>query len=209
MAAYYSGLSASDGPVARQRFSRAARLATGTTDRERLTILARQAASVTSSPTLRALAETLAVRYPQEVEGYLFTGFSLSAEGKFLEALAPFRRVVSMDSLALTGARALCNACNALRQIVSMYQLSDSLEAAEREVRRWIGLQPKSPVPWHTLADVLEQRGRYPQALEALQNEAALDPAGLGSERLSTLAMHANVSPASSTMRTARCALES
>lgn len=190
MAAYYSGMSATEGAVARQRFTRAARLATRTTDRERLTILARQASAVTSSPALRALAETLAVRYPEEVEGYLFKGFSLLADGEFLAALPSFRRVISMDSLALTGARALCNACDALRQVVSAYQLADSLEAAEREVRRWIRLQPKSPVPWHTLADVLEQRGKFAEGLEALQNEAALDPLGIGADRLSTLAMH-------------------
>ena len=191
MAAYYSALSVSESrAVSLERFARAARLATHTTDRERLTILARQASAITSSPALRALAETLTVRYPDEVEGYFFTGVGLLASGDFLGSLAPFRKVVSMDSLALTGARALCNACDALRQIVSAYQLSDSLEAAEREARRWIRLQPKSPVPWHTLADVLEQRSKPAEAIDALQNEAALDPSGLGSDRMPMLAMH-------------------
>jgi DNA-binding SARP family transcriptional activator len=190
MAAYYSAMSTLESrAVALTRFARAARLANRATDRERLTILARQASAITSSPALRALAETLTVRYPDEVDGYLFTGFSLLSEGDFLGALAPFRRVVQMDSLALTGARALCNACDAMRQIVSAYQLSDSMEAAEREVRRWIRLQPQSPAPWHTLADVLEQRGRYAEAVEALQREAALDPTGLGSDRQATRAI--------------------
>ncbi|HUQ80552.1 MAG TPA: AAA family ATPase [Gemmatimonadaceae bacterium] len=191
MAAYYSALSVGGTrDLALVRFDRAARLAQHTTDRERLTILARQASVITSSPSLRALAETLTVRYPDEVEGYLFTGFSLLSDGEFLAALAPFRRVVAMDSMALTGARALCNACDAQRQIVSAYQLADSLEAAEREARRWTRLQPTSAVPWHTLADVLEQQGRFSDAMAALEKEAALDLAGIGVDRPGTLAMH-------------------
>ena len=177
MAAYYSALSVWESrDVSLARFARAARLATRTTDRERLTILARQAHVITSSPALRALADTLLVRYPDEVEGYFFTGASLISAGEFLSALAPLNRVVAMDSLALTGARALCNACDALREIVSAYQLADSLPAAERELRRWIRLQPKSSVPWHVLAEVLEQRGRAVEALAALQREASFDP---------------------------------
>jgi DNA-binding SARP family transcriptional activator len=192
MAAYYSGLSVLESrAVALQRFNRAARLARNATDRERLIILARQASAITSSPSLGALADTLTTKYPDEVEGYLFTGFSLLSAGDFLGALTPFRRVVSMDSLALTGARPLCNACDALRQIVSAYQLADSLGAAERELRRWIRIQPESPVPWHTLADVLEQQGRPNDAIEALQHEAVLDPTGLGSDRVATLALQA------------------
>ena len=190
MAAYYDALSAGEArAVSVARFERAARLATHTTDRERLTILARQASVITSSPSLRALADTLTVRYPDEVEGYFFTGVSLLSDGEFLAALAPFRRVVSMDSLALTGVRALCNACDALRQIASAYQLADSMDATEREVRRWIRLQPKSSVAWHTLSDILAQRGRVAEAMVALQNEAAFDPTGIGSDRLSTLAL--------------------
>ena len=192
MAAYYSGLSVSESrPTSLARFNRAARLARNATDRERLIILARQASAITSSPSLGALADTLTRKYPDEVEGYLFTGFSLLSAGDFLGALTPFRRVVSMDSLALTGARALCNACDALRQIVSAYQLADSLQAAERELRRWIRLQPQSPVPWHTLADVLEQQGRPNEAIEVLQREAVLDPTGVGSDRVAMLTLQA------------------
>jgi tetratricopeptide (TPR) repeat protein len=94
-----------------------------------------------------------------------------------------------MDSLSLGGSRALCNACDAIRQVVAAYQLADSLEAAEREVRRWIRVQPTSQVPWHNLADILAQRGKLAEATDALQREAALDPAGLGSDRMATLAM--------------------
>ena len=56
-----------------RRLRRAVSLAEGASDRERLLIGASWAAA-NSSPTLRAIAETLTVRYPSELEGYLYTG---------------------------------------------------------------------------------------------------------------------------------------
>ena len=190
MAAYYSALCVwQSRAVSLERFARAARLSAKTTDRERLIILARQAYVITTSPALRALADTLVVRYPDEVEGYFFTGVSLMNNGEFLAALTPLNRVVAMDSLGLVNARALCNACDALTAIVAAYQLADSLPAAERALRRWIRLQPKASLPWHTLGEVLEQRGRPEEAIAAIQTEASLDQAQ-SETRLATLAQH-------------------
>jgi DNA-binding SARP family transcriptional activator/tetratricopeptide (TPR) repeat protein len=190
IAAYYSAISGLQGPrVMLKRFALASRLAGRTTDRERLTILAREA-SLASSPALSALAETLSVRYPDEVEGYYFTGLSLAVQGQFQRALAPLNRVVAMDSLALDRARALCLACEALQQIVSVYAMMDSLPAAERATRRWMRLQPASPVPWHWLADLMSQSGRPKEAFAALEREAAFDEGRKEAERVLTLAVH-------------------
>jgi tetratricopeptide (TPR) repeat protein len=175
MAAYYSALSnTEDRSVTVARFARAARLAAKTSDRERLTILARQAATINSSPALRALADTLVIRYPDEVDGYYFTGLTLVTAGEFIRALTSLERAVAMDSLALTGGRASCWACDAMLQIVSAYQLSDSLPAAERTLRRWMRLQPESPMPWHLLADIHSSAGRAEDAQSALEREAAM-----------------------------------
>jgi DNA-binding SARP family transcriptional activator len=190
MAAYYSGISAvTDNRLRVARLNLAARLAERTTDRERLTILA-EYAYLASSPTLRALAETLSVRYPDEVEGYYFTGLSLMQEGEFLSAIAPFNKAVAMDSFALDGTRARCLACDAMRQVISSYQLADSLPAAERETRRWIRIQPRSSVPWHTLAEVLSQSGKYREAIAAVDREAAFDDGRREAERLLVRAQH-------------------
>ncbi len=189
MAVYYAALSETENRrLVLQRFRLAVQLASRTTDRERLTILARQA-FLSSSPALGALADTLVVRYPDEVEGYYFAGLGLMQDGEFLQALAPLNRAVAMDSLALTSGAASCEACDALRQIVSVYQLADSLPAAERENRRWIRLQPKSPFPWETMTAVLSQLGRYQEANDALERQAALDPGRREADRLLQLAV--------------------
>jgi tetratricopeptide (TPR) repeat protein len=190
MAAYYSALSSSgEPPILRARLARASRLAAHTSDRERLTILAGEA-FLASSPAQRALADTLVARYPEEVQGHFFTGLSRMVDGEFLQALPSLNRVVAMDSLALLGDRASCEACDALRQIVSAYQLADSLPAAEREARRWVRLQPRSVAARQTLADVLSQRGRADEALAELDQTASFDGGRGEGERLLRRAVH-------------------
>ena len=73
LAAYYAALS-EPAPklfVRRARADRSARAS----DRERLVILAGWA-HATSSPSLRAIADTLAERYPTEVEGHSYAGMA-------------------------------------------------------------------------------------------------------------------------------------
>jgi DNA-binding SARP family transcriptional activator len=182
MAAYYRAL-ADRGD--RQRtfalLDRAARLARHATDRERLTIMATLAAQ-RDERSLRVIAETLVVRYPAEVDGYLFSGIALVNGADFSGALPYLERAVAMDSLAFTGERARCAACEAMHAIVSAYQHMDSLASAEREVRRWIRLQPRSAEAWRTLGEVLEQRGRFDDAIVALRKEGEIDPSNLAIE---------------------------
>ncbi len=190
MAAYYAAINEGIGTrETLQRFALAARLAAHTTDRERLTIQAHYAFH-SSSPSLRAVAETLAVRYPDEIEGYYFTGLALMQGGEYLRALAPLNKAVAMDSLKLASAVARCLGCEALRQVVSSYQLADSVPAAGREARRWIRLQPKSPAPWHILAELFSQMGRPSEAQVALERATAIDAGRREAERLLARAVH-------------------
>jgi tetratricopeptide (TPR) repeat protein len=190
MAAYYYAMTELENPrEVIRRFQRASRLAERTSDRERLTIQARFA-FLASSPTMRAIAETLVVRYPDEVEGYYFTGLSHLVEGTYEQGFAPFNRVVAMDSLAFTGSGARCEACDAMRQLLSLSQSLDSMAAAEREVRRWIRLQPQSPVPWYNLADVLSQRGRPQEAIAAMERASTFDAGRREAVRLLQVATH-------------------
>ncbi len=176
MAQYYSALTRNViTATGMARLRRAVDLADRASDRERLKIRA-SFADISSSPALAALAETLLVRFPDEVAGHLYTGLSLAQTARYLESVPFFRRVVAMDSLALTGSSALCVACDALRHIVGVYVLADSLAAAEREARRWIQVQPRSTLAWNSLATTLGHQGRWREALETVAQWSALEP---------------------------------
>ncbi|HEX5870905.1 MAG TPA: hypothetical protein VFY65_10835, partial [Longimicrobium sp.] len=167
MAEYYRSLSELDSPaVSLRRMARARRLASRATDRERLLILAGWATRVRSTE-LRAIAETLAVRYPHEVEGHYLTGLAYVQRAAYAGAVAPLERAIALDSLGLRGVSPVCRGCDALRLLANTYLLADSGAAAERVARRWIAAQPRAPDPYVLLTGVLEARGRPDQALAA------------------------------------------
>ncbi|HSJ14133.1 MAG TPA: BTAD domain-containing putative transcriptional regulator, partial [Longimicrobiales bacterium] len=121
MAAYYGAQTHwSVRSEALRRFAHALRLAERAGDRERLVIRAGWAMAV-SDPSLLAVAETLAVRYPQEVEGHFYTGRALLDAGNYADALVQLRRALVMDSLALRSPAPRCIACDALHEMVSAY----------------------------------------------------------------------------------------
>lgn len=172
LAAYYDALSDPEPKSYAVRMERAKRLAARATDRERLIILAGWAYTV-SSPTLRAIADTLVTRYPAEIEGHLYSGIARVFDGEFLDGRAELERVVEMDSLGLRGTRPRCGACDAFQWIVGAYMLADSLPTAEREARRWVRLQPQSTTAAYALVGVLEAEGRSAQADSLFQAMSA------------------------------------
>jgi tetratricopeptide (TPR) repeat protein len=159
------------------RVARALRLAQRVSDRERLIIRTWWARN-SFAPELPALAETLAVRYPQEVEGQLDYGLSLLQAGRIVDGLPHLERVVALDSLSLRTSGAGCSACEAFRWLVDGNVLVDSLDAAERAGRRWIRLQPQSALAHWRLGEVLDQRSRFAAADSVLAAGAALAPPG-------------------------------
>jgi DNA-binding SARP family transcriptional activator/TolB-like protein len=163
LAAYYAALSDQGVDRVMARLERARRLAARASDRERLIILAGWAGTV-SSPSLRAIAETLATRYPTEVQGHLYTGIARVLDGEFLDAIAPLERAVAMDSLGIRGTRPQCSACDALAWMISSYVLADSLQAAERVARRWVRLQPTSDPAIGSVVGALELQGKSREA---------------------------------------------
>ena len=161
MAAYYDALASgnSDADNGLARLNRARDLAARAGDRERLIIVGGWAAHV-SSPSLRAIADTLVTRYPTEVEGHLYSGLVRVNEGDFLGSVAPFERVIAMDSSSLHRARVTCAACEAFSSLVGAYALADSARAAERVARRWLATQPTSPLAAIQLASALDAQNR-------------------------------------------------
>ena len=187
MAAFYRGRAGKTLAERMTLLGRARELARYAPDRERLIIQAGWAHDH-GAPELSAFAETLAVRYPDEVDGHFYSGASAVLEGRFGAALPHLNRVIGMDSLGLQGMAAGCTACEAFLYLVASYQMMDSLPQAVREARRWTRLQPRSPIGWQTLADVLDQAGHDAAALEAQRTYAALGTTPDGG--LTLLAVH-------------------
>jgi serine/threonine protein kinase/tetratricopeptide (TPR) repeat protein len=166
MAWYYMGRSA---PTERERIdgiNRAHRLSEHAPERDRLYIRA-QWAEVMSHPSFRVAAETLAARYPADVDGHYLLGVAMFRGGELLAALPHFERVIAMDSGSFGVDGGLCRACDALERMVSTYVDADSLSAAERTARRWTRLQPGSALAWQELAWTLWRQERGVEALNA------------------------------------------
>lgn len=158
------------------RLERAKRLAARAPDRERLTILAGWAHAV-SSPLLAPLADTLVTRYPTEVEGHLYTGMARVYAGDFLAGVAPLERAITMDSSGAGGIGPNCRSCDALRWLVSAYELADSLPAAERVARRWVRLKPGTTPAINTLTEVLDLQGRSAESDSVFHSATLVDAA--------------------------------
>jgi len=190
MAAYYFALASTTTRAEFiRRLRRAMSLAGRASDRERL-IIEGGWAERNNLLSLRPIAETLATRYPTEVEGHYYLGRALVNGGSFLEAIAPLRRVEVMDSLSLRGTTARCAACDALHQQVAAYMLADSMAAAERVARRWIAARPNDWVPRLVLGRILTVVGHVPEAEAAFRTSDSLDVLGSNWEPIVSLWTH-------------------
>jgi tetratricopeptide (TPR) repeat protein len=190
MAAYYFALtSRTTRAEFVRRLRRAVSLAGRASDRERL-IIQGGWAERNNLLSLRPIAETLATRYPTEVEGHYYLGRALVNGGAFLEAIAPLRRVEVMDSLSLRGTTGRCAACEALHQQVAAYMLADSMAAAERVARRWIAARPNDWLPRLVLGRILTVVSRVPEAEAAFRTSDSLDVLGSNWEPMVSLWTH-------------------
>ena len=174
MASYYYALASGDPATQLARMDAALRRAARASDRERLIISATWAL-MNHSPAGRAVAETLAVRYPAEVDGHLLLGFAQYADEDYLPGIRSYQRVLAMDSLALHGAQVRCSACDAVSQIVIGYAGLDSLSAALRAATDWTRVQHENPASWRALASMRELMGDSSGAEAAYRRAEVLD----------------------------------
>ena len=173
MAAYYLARSERSNPAPEWR--RAMRLAERATDRERLLILASGALEMNDARGL-AFAETLTVRYPDDLDGMRVLGELRLTNGEFDAAGAAFDRLIALDSAGRAGQAALCHACDAAVQAIWAALAGDSLARAERLARAmesWPGGRVSSPA---MLATVLLRQGRTSEAVAAARVAARIEP---------------------------------
>ena len=187
MAAYYFALTSHTTRAEFiRRLRRAVSLAGRASDRERL-IIQGGWAEKNNLLSLRPIAETLATRYPTEVEGHYYLGRALVNGGAFLEAIAPLHRVEVMDSLSLRNTTGRCAACDALQQEVAAFMLADSMASAERVARRWITARPNDWVAWLVLGRILSVVSRADEATAAFRVSDSLDVLGSSWEPMVSL----------------------
>jgi tetratricopeptide (TPR) repeat protein len=174
MAWYYWALASWDEALRLSRLDQALQRAPRASDRERLLISA-QWALHNAAPNALALAETLAVRYPAEVDGHLLLGHALYGREEFPAGLRSFARVVVLDSVGLRGDGVRCAACEGYASLVAGYATMDSLSAALREGRAWAAAQPRNPEPWRQMAMLAGQFGDTATAEASLRRAEAID----------------------------------
>jgi DNA-binding SARP family transcriptional activator/tetratricopeptide (TPR) repeat protein len=152
---------------------RAVRLSGGVSDRERL-VIRTWWARATSSPTLRAVANTLSVRYPEEGEGHVQAGAAAILAGDFLGAAVPLERAIRLDSLLMSTGVVRCSGCDAIDLLIRAFVAADSLDAAERVARRAARIRPNNIISFALLAEVLDYQGRFREADIMIDSATAL-----------------------------------
>jgi predicted Zn-dependent protease len=154
---------------------RAEMLAPGAADPDRLRISA-YIANFYNEPRALAIAETLAIRYPNDPAGAIQLATARFGNGDFLGAAKHYERAVELDPLMDGAVPAICYGCDGYSGLVAAYYSADSLSAALRTVRRWTAANAENPSAWQTLATMLDCAGQYREAATARQKLASLRP---------------------------------
>ncbi len=141
-------------------------------------------------PRLRAYAETLAIRYPADLEGQLLVAQGRRDAGEYLRAVEPLQHVLA-GGWNSSGAPTQCLACDASRTLIEVYESADSLRAAERSAREWTQAQPANPAAWNTLSYQLAIQGRYADAIAASRKAGDLSRADDADDALNEILLRA------------------
>ena len=175
MAAFYAGRSAivAAPDSAAWYLARAEQLAHTAPDADRLLIRAFVFNNY-NDPRSLAVAETLAVRFPDDPAGAVQVAIARHAYGDFLGAVAQYRRAIRLDPHLRGDMSGICHACEAYAGMIGAYTLADSLDAAVRTARAWTKLQPANVDAWALLTTVLDYRGSHANSRAAQQRLAVL-----------------------------------
>ena len=177
MAAFYHALSSygTNRAAGVARMRRAVALSGGASDRERLLIRG-TAEFRDSSPALRAVADTLMVRYPTELEGYLMAAQGALLAGEFARSRQLVHEVIARDSLGLGARTVRCLACEGFGVLSEAYASDDSIPGAIRRLHLWTRLQPASAQAWRAYGLLLAMDEQIDSATSAIRIADSIDP---------------------------------
>jgi tetratricopeptide (TPR) repeat protein len=118
------------------------------------------------SKTSAAVADSLALRYPQEKEVYLFRGNLYEQAKNYEAAIRSYQKAIQTDTgYAL-----------AVMTLGYAYSSIGEQEKAVVQMQRYIRLAPDEPDPRASYADILLRAGRFDEALEQYQESLRLKP---------------------------------
>src|SRR5687767_2369058 len=183
MAAYYLARSEDGVPAesTASRWKRASALASRATERERLLILSGSAFALNDARTI-TFAESLAIRFPDDLDGRFLVGELRLTDGDFEGAIEAFLALARLDSARQRHGAVRCRACDAMVSAAWASLLADSLARAERLAREALRLNPGERGHWGLLWTVLLRREDYRGAMRALERQNQLSP-GMSSPR--------------------------
>lgn len=150
------------------------RLARRTNDRDRLQILG-WVAFMTQSPALSAIADTLIIRYPADVESQFLAGFSRMARADFAAALPYLRQVLDADEASMGTATGRCLACTTMPHVIYAYVALDSLSRAIGAAEEWVRRDSQSVSGRAHLAGLLDLAGRAEEAITVRRRATPYD----------------------------------
>jgi tetratricopeptide (TPR) repeat protein len=159
-------MAVNDEQLARQNSARAVLSAGGATERERLFIRMWDERLRFNAKAASATADSLAARYPDEKEVYLFRG-NLDEQAKNYDAaIRSYQRAIQADTgYAL-----------AVMSLGYAYSAVGEQEKAVAQMQRYIRLAPGEPDPLASYADILVRAGRFDEALEQYRASLRLKP---------------------------------
>lgn len=158
MAAYYQALLTLGDSAGTAAGLRALRLARRAPQFQRLMITARLSQDL-SDPSSVFVAETLAVRYPDDPRSLEVWSRSMHLRGDWAGAVRAMERAIALDSAAEPPERQDCRLCDDLVFLAKNYQWWDSLPAAERTAERLLRLRPGRHDAWDILLRSAAARG--------------------------------------------------
>jgi tetratricopeptide (TPR) repeat protein len=154
---YYAHLSLGDGNGTAAAL-RALRLASRAPEFQRLLITA-EMSSALNDPASAVVAESLAMKFPNDPRIHELRARVRSWGGDFPGAVVALERAIALDSASEPVERQACRLCEDIGRLADTYLWWDSLDAADRTARRFLRLRPAHHHPWMALLRSAAARG--------------------------------------------------